>query len=75
LPGTSARTIDLPDQQSSIGAQHSGKENEDQKEPRNLIYLWVANYVEFRHFAIIIRLEEKGKGKNSNTMHAKSRNS
>jgi hypothetical protein len=44
LPGASTGTIDLQDQQSSIGAQHSGKENEDQKEPQNLIYLWVVNY-------------------------------
>jgi hypothetical protein len=44
LPSASARTIDLQDQQSSIGAQHNGKENEDQKKPQNLIYLRAANY-------------------------------
>jgi hypothetical protein len=42
--GASTGTIDLQDQQSSIGAQHSDKENEDQKKPQNLIYLRAANY-------------------------------
>jgi hypothetical protein len=57
LPGASARTIDLQDQQSSIGAQHSGQENKDQKEAQNLIYLRAANYNQVRHFTIIIRVE------------------
>jgi hypothetical protein len=52
LPGASIGTIDLQDQQSLIGAQNSGKENEDQKKPQNLIYLRAANYDRvsvFRH--------------------------